>query len=197
MYHPEKDALFIHFSKTGGMWTQKILSKFGFRIVDLNVKGGHLGINDLDFVTKNTYTFGFVRNPISWHISLFNFLDSNNWNFKGFSRYKSSSLNEHLSKIYTSPSQKVAFSIWFNDMFGVGSDLECKNIFRYEEIYNGLKKALQNVNINAETEIEMAKDIKKNKTLVRDSYISKENIRLIFLNNKQIFEKYKYNLDGG
>ena len=157
MYNEEKDALFIHFSKTGGVWTQNILSKFGFRIIDLSIKGGHLGIRDLDFVTKNTYTFGFVRNPISWHISLFNFLDSNNWKYEGLSRYKSSSLNEYLSKIYINPNQDAAFSVWFNDIFGIGSDLECKNIFRYEEIYDSLKKALQNVNINAETEIKTAK----------------------------------------
>jgi hypothetical protein len=96
-------AVFLHIPKTGGNWVSKVLQ--GLNLVDRKLAHKHADIDhffaphgrkihlkrlaqELFFPRKKPYMFCFVRNPLSWYESWFNYMSqpSRKWCYWGDER---------------------------------------------------------------------------------------------------------------
>lgn len=64
------NSVMIHVPKTGGSWCRTAIKKAGIKHKELNTHKGkgcrHEGISQIRKQIGNRFTFGFVRNPITW-----------------------------------------------------------------------------------------------------------------------------------
>ena len=95
MFHKKSNLAYLHLPKTGGWYVSHILKKLGFQNINMNYNGGHV---DVKHLPTDTYTFGFVRHPVSWYRSLFNFFSNSNWDHRS-DIFKSEDINQFLLKI--------------------------------------------------------------------------------------------------
>ena len=81
----------------------------------------------------------------------------------------------------------------YNQVFSIGDKLECKNIFKYENLYDGLFEALQENGIDASELIEQEKGNKINSS---SSFawpkMTKESLEFIYESCKEIYDKFEY-----
>jgi hypothetical protein len=60
---------FIHVPKTGGTWAVEAMKRAGVPLRPIDAperQGGHFLASE---VSANLFTFGFVRNPLTWYVS--------------------------------------------------------------------------------------------------------------------------------
>jgi len=187
MINKDKKIVFIHMSKTGGIWSQSVLDKYGFKIIDLKINGGHIP-NSLDY--EDYFTFGFVRHPIAWYKSLYRFFKTNDWKLKNdadFSDLKCNNINEFIDIIR----EQNIFNLEniYNEFF---VKYPVSYIGKYENLYEDLELCLKVNGINASN---LIKD--KSRTLINsskkyDCELSREKLEYIFDSCEEIFNKFNY-----
>lgn len=192
VYNPTKNTAFLHFIKTGGCWVQSILNQYNFQVIDITNNDGHVGAKD--FIKNDIFTFGFIRHPVSWHISLFNFLNQNNWmdhNPKAFIHLKSKSIDEFLEKTFL---DGIKMTDYYHDFFDIGGLNECSFIGKYENIYHDMKFIFDILGLPSDT-IEPMKDIKINESVKYfNGKLSTKSLDLIFYSCEEIFKRFKYEI---
>lgn len=185
---------YLHMSKTAGWYVAGILTDLGFATINDRLNGGHLGVAD---VPSNIYTFGFIRHPVAWYISLFNYLSSNDW--MDNQQLRSSCINEFI--------EKTQYTHWnYNDLylsfFGIGTHLQCNYIGKYESLDRDLRfilnkfKHILKVSIDDidTVFIKHKGQIINRSTPTLDNSISDQNLWSIYINCQTIFDKYGYKL---
>lgn len=95
---------FLHLSKTGGWWCIHAMKQAGLKvdIIDLENTGGHIGSECL---TDKEIGFGFVRHPILWYESLYNYMTKINWKFAP--QLKAGNINLFIDNIMSGKHDKL------------------------------------------------------------------------------------------
>tara|TARA_R110001599_G_scaffold338783_1_gene558013 strand:+ start:366 stop:980 length:615 start_codon:yes stop_codon:yes gene_type:complete len=199
MSHPllisEKHKLcFIHMPKTAGQWTKRFLLKLdvGFKRVK-NTKN-FIDIPLASNFNNDYYKFGFVRDPVDWYQSFFNFQSDDFHNRFLFDRMMvARDINEYITNIKNVRLTKARMTLMYNYIFSVGHENECKNIFKYENLYDSLLKILNDKGIDASSLMEKEKTQKRNASKKKcGEKINQESLDFIYESCKGIYEKFNY-----
>lgn len=197
MYNKEKNAAFLHFIKTGGWWVKNlILDKCNFKDIDLSYNGGHVGAREIKNIADDIFTFGFIRHPISWHISLFNYLTQYDWlsyNPKsGFLHLRSNSIDEFIEKTIF---DGIKMTDYYHQFFDIGGLNECKFIGKHETIYDDMKYILDILKLPNKDLIEDSKNFKVNESAKYfRGKLNSKSVDLIVCSCEEIFKKFKYQI---
>lgn len=192
------NLVYLHFKKTGGWLVHDILKSYNFKVIDINKYGGHLG---QEFFDKEKYfTFGFVRHPVDWYISMFNFLNQNGFIFRGaisneiidLRWAKTNTLDEFITEVRTG--KNIAFNLIseYVNFFCLNSPNYCEHIYRYENMFLHLKEVLSKFNIDISQEINRLSKTRINKSDHKDTIISGYNLEYIYYSCDPIFNKFSY-----
>lgn len=192
MIHQEANIAFLHLSKTGGWYVTAILKELGFSVIDMSLNGGHVGAFD---IPAGIYKFGFVRHPVSWYTSLYNYLCDVDWN--GCAEIKSNSLDELIIKTHDTGWNYNELYLQF---YGIGTYLQCNYIGKYESLESDLRHVIYKFGhlLNKdEGDINIIfdkyKDYKVNQSSKRDGVsISNNVLDYIYGNCHDIFKMYNY-----
>ena len=192
----EKNLVYMHFSKTGGWLLYTILKDHGFEIVDMNICGGHMG--QIHFGPEYE-TFGFIRHPVDWHISMFNFLNGLDWvidqpdHRADFTWAKRDTLDDFITDIRRGPLNSFNLSHRYFLFFGLNfGHSPCKRIGKYEDMFRYLDMTLKEFDINITEWIEIRKQSRLNSSVRKDTYISQENLNFIYYSCDPIFNRFNY-----
>jgi len=191
--------------KTGGMWVSRFLKKLdsSFKRPKHLVKYNKHGFRELtDFhlpsklVGPEYYKFGFIRNPVSWYWSMFNFQQKRsmrNENALFDIMISGRDINEYMQNVQKFDRARVRMMNMYNQVFSIGDKLECKNIFKYENLYDGLFEALKENGIDASELIEQEKENKINSSSSFEwPEMTKESLEFIYESCKEIYDKFEY-----
>ena len=183
----ERNLAFLHFSKTGGWFVTRMLRTRGFVISDMQVWGGHIGVDGFD---PSLTRFGFIRHPVSWYRSLFNYFTNCNWsNGHDFSYLTSDNLDEFIGRCADS------FDLMklYKTFYGVDTNEEADFIFRFEDMHSVLPEFLSNHGIDCFDYINKNKgnQVNKSKTQLDDS-CSIATQSYIYETCHPIFERFEY-----
>ena len=129
---------FIHFPKTGGWFCHHVFQSLGLPITvsDVTIHGGHISAEK--FGNQSKPAFGFVRNPINWYESFFNWLVDINWHF--YPKMRVSTLDEFVDLIFTENYDiKPMSQMFHNQLHGV------ELIGMYENLQHDLARILNHV----------------------------------------------------
>lgn len=187
MINEDKKVVFIHLSKTGGIWSESILEKYGFEIINLKRRDGHIP-NLPEY--KNYFTFGFIRNPVAWYKSLYRFFKTNNWKLQSgrdFSDLKCNNINEFLDIIREQ--NRFDLNKTYYEFF-------VKNpvsyIGKYENLYEDLDLCLKINGINTSDLIKEKSKVFVNRSKKYSCELSQENLDYIIDSCEDIFTKFNY-----
>ena len=102
-------------------------------------------------------------------------------------------INEYMQNVQKFDRARVRMMNMYNQVFSIGDKLECKNIFKYENLYDGLFRALKENGIDASELIEQEKGNKINSS---SSFgwpkMTKESLDFIYESSKEIYDKFEY-----
>ena len=107
-------------------------------------------------------------------------------------------INEYIENIKNKKSTKARMDIMFKHIFSVGHENECKNIFRYENLYDDLLKLLKQHGIDASSLMEKEKKRKVNESKnLRNTYkkkepMNQESLDFIYESCKDIYYNFGY-----
>jgi hypothetical protein len=128
--------VFLHVPKTGGVWAVEAMKAAGIEFEPIGVYGHHARY-DVDIGDR--FAFGFVREPLSWHGSI--------WNFRrkeGFSGYLdpwiSLDFPDFLGQVIEH--QPGHLSMYYTSFVGPPDD-EIDFIGRYENLVDDLVEGLR------------------------------------------------------
>ena len=198
MLHKDKKIVFLHFPKTAGWSMDPFLRSCGFTIVDPHVNGGHMGAFYFD---ETFHKFGFMRHPVDWYISMYNFLNGLNWEISNvltgvttpFNAAKRDSLDEFITASRKHEGMHFDLYMEYILFFAIGRPRECKMVFQMENMWDHLRMIMNSFNIKYdENYIQNNKDIKINHSQVKDTKISRKNLEYIFDSCNPIFKRFKY-----
>lgn len=186
----EKNLVYLHFPKTGGWFVSDILGSKGFQFSCMGLYGGHAGAGEFDdCITK----FGFIRHPVSWHRSLFNYFCNCNFNNgKDFSYLRSDSLDDFVIKCID------GFSMMdlYNRMFAISTSKEADFIFRYEEMHTELPRFLVKHGVDCFDLVDSKKSsVVNGSSPVLDDSCSKETVEVICEYCEPIFTRFHYKME--
>lgn len=187
MINKEKKIVFLHLSKTGGIWANSILEHYDFEIINLKKNGGHLP-NSAKY--NDHFTFGFIRHPVAWYKSLYRFFKTNNWVLQSggnFTDLKSDNINEFLAII---KSRNRFDLIQMYDEFFVKHPVSY--IGKYENLYDDLDLCLRLNGVDATDLIKEKSRAIINKSEKYDCDISQDNLNHIFDYCDKMFDKFNY-----
>lgn len=199
LINEDKKLVYLHFKKTGGWLIYNILKDHGFKIIDLSKFGGHIG---QEYFDKQYFTFGFIRHPVDWYISIFNFLNGHDFvliaprqsnKVIDISWAKTNTLDEFITKIRNG--ENVAFNLIseYVNFFGLNGDNNyCKLVYRYEEMFSCLNEVLLQFDIDISDKIDMMSKIKINQSDRKDTFISQDNLQYIYYSCDPIFNTFGY-----
>lgn len=217
MYNSRNNSAFIHIPKTGGMWVCKLLTMCHYTYHGFyeDTIGGHVGIDRLKKMEKefpdDLFTFAFIRNPFDWYISMFRFLESNNWYsppFRGLvpqDHLKADNINEFIKNC--SYYRQWEYGKMVKNMLRLNRPDECKFIGKYENIYNDLASVLNVLKItenditprslieqHKEQWVNAGPDIKNGeRSILPDScQFDKSSKRFIYHTCDFMFDRFKY-----
>jgi len=184
----ERNLAFLHFSKTGGWFVTRMLESKGFVVSDMQICGGHIGVNGYD---SSLIRFGFIRHPISWYRSLFNYFSNQNWKIVDcdFSYLRSDNLDDFVGRCVDSFDLMQLYKVFY----GVDTDKEADFIFRFEDMHTILPEFLNNHGIDCFDYIRKNKDNRVNKSETQfDDSCSEKTQSFIYDACHPIFERFRY-----
>lgn len=189
MVNHDQQLCFLHFQKTAGWWISKILKDKGFEIVDIKKYGGHLGVASMP---SGYQSFGFVRHPVDWYQSLFNYLSTINWKLHGhnFHDLKSNDINIFIER--TQEHNKFVLIDMYKNFFAIDTEFECKDILRYEDIYDEMTRISRKFSLEIEQNVRETKDLFINKSDRFENTLSLSSINYIFSSCNEIFNRFEY-----
>lgn len=189
MVNHDQKLCFLHFQKTAGWWISKILKDEGFEIIDIKKYGGHLGVTSMPLGYQS---FGFVRHPVSWYQSLFNYLSTIGWKLHGhdFQDLKCNNINGFIEK--TQEHKKFVLIDMYKNFFAVGTESESENILRYENIYDEMIKISRKFSLRIEQKVRDTKDLFVNKSDRFEDTLSLSSLNYIFCSCDEIFDRFEY-----
>lgn len=207
MVNHRKKICFLHFSKTGGWWVNNLLKGAGFSAMDMKFCGGHHGV---DSVPDGYESFGFIRHPINWYVSLFRFLISKGW-CPGLPDQDNNCLFELASTdINGFVKNCIDNSVFvldktFSQFYGCGSEKECTNIFRYEDIHREMHLVSEQLDLGIDDLIDSTKTLMINFTKKRSGYglylptvnevsssLSEDGLSMIKQASENTFKRFGY-----
>lgn len=208
MINHKKRLAYLHFEKTGGWTVYQILKEFDFEIMPDPVDGYSMGRHITALQVPQNYTsFGYVRHPVNWYISLYNWLETNEWclhknkreDRKGYKEIDFTDIYQpSLNKFIEAPVVVKECTNGFNyfykflHFFAMGTDQECQIIGRFEEMFDHLDTVLKLHNIHATDYINKMKQVKINQSITKDTYISPHNLEFIYESCDYIFNRFNY-----
>lgn len=196
MINDELKIAFLHFPKTRGMWIADMLKSKGFHNINITLNGGHLGVK---FVPEGFSSFGFVRHPVDWYQSLFNYLCTVDWKFHP--TFRSDNINQFIdkTKLYKfnplkqdQERNRLVLERMYKSFFGIGTNKECTCIGKHEEMPNALIDILNGLGLDIKDQALINKDIYINRSKKFKDIISGENLEYIFASCDSIFERFRY-----
>lgn len=194
----EKNLVYLHFEKTAGWWFYTVLKDHGFEIVNMNIYGGHMG--QIHF-GPDVETFGFIRHPVDWYISLFNFLNGLDWTIEhpqklhktaNFMWAKRDCLDDFITDIRRGPLNFFNLCYRYLYFFGLNGNNPCRRIGKFENMYWYVDKTLKEFDIDISEWIELRKDHKLNDCQRKDTHISDDNLQFIYYSCDPIFNRFDY-----
>ena len=191
--------------KTGGMWVSNFLRKLdsSFKRPKHLAKYNKHGFRELTdfhlpskFVGSEYYKFGFIRDPVSWHWSIFNLQQERaikNQNPAFDIMISGRDINEYIQNVKKFDRARARMDNMYNKIFSIGDKLECKNIFKFENLYSGLFTALSENGLDASELIEEEKEKKINVGAQYEfSKMTEESLDFIYESCKEIYDKFGY-----
>lgn len=212
----ERKLCFLHFPKTAGWWVANLLGKTGFKILDINFNGGHIGFSTLKEygVAEDYQCFGFVRNPLDWYVSLYRFLLSRDWS-PGKSKSQgditkaiaSDNINDFVEKCGNLGHYHFDYSMmYFYNLYSFEFEwTKPKNLelYEYENLYDNMLQISNKFDLNLMEFIKRDQDVLTNETVgkmipskseVRDS-ISQQGINSIKKNSRMFLKFTNYEIE--
>lgn len=196
MFHKKSNLSYLHLQKTGGWHVSHILKQLGFQNINFNICGGHVGVKD---APKNSFTFGFVRHPVAWYKSLFNYFSNVNWIHRAHI-LKTDNINEFIE--LTQKHRVYQYEHLVTRFYNLNADDECNFIGRYELLHHDLKRVLylhaQQLDVECShidqiIRTNQDKLINKSITIHNDQF-SEDSIQYIYESCKQIIDRFKYDI---
>ena len=135
MINEKKKIVFLHLSKTAGITVTTILENHQFVPIDLEHNAGHIGYRSC---FDNYFTFGFIRHPEQWYISLYRFFRTHDWKIKtkSFEEYRSDNINDFIDNLIRT--NNFMLGEVFEKFFGDSTDF----IGKTENLIHDLDKVL-------------------------------------------------------
>lgn len=193
MINKEKNLAFLHFQKCGGWWVAEIIGGHNFSPVDYEKDGGHIGVKDLP---EGCNSFGFIRHPVSWYVSMFNFMHTVDWKITySFEHLKSNNINQFI--INCQEHNMFLLGEYFNSFYGVGTDKECKQIFKFEMLEQSMNYLADFYDIPMKNEITELINEPKNisrKLEHTEDLLNAESLQFIEQSCQHILERFDYDL---
>ena len=194
MISKEKNLAFLHLQKCGGWWVAEIINKYNFLPLNYVKNGGHLGVQDLP---EGCNSFGFVRHPVSWYVSMFNFMHTVDWKIakSSWQSLKSNNINKFI--INCQKYEKFVLGDYFNSFYGIGTDKECKLIFKFEKLEQSMNDLADLYNIPMKEDIKKHINRRRNaseKTGNTTDILDARSLQYIEISCQHILERFNYDL---
>lgn len=194
--------LFIHSAKTGGTFFREALNYFGvpnFESGDFT-KDDHISIYRLKQEQpelKHLYSFGFVRNPVTWYRSRWAYAMLTHFNEKisympaarehWMAKCWSNNLNKFVEKAIEAYPKGIAIE-YFDKMLGLIQGDGVHEVLRYEDLYEFLQKHLE-----ANDRI-VSIDQLKNLPIIRSSSLMRDQISPALIKEIEVHESVLMNM---
>ena len=193
MINKEKNLAFLHFEKCGGWWVAEIIKEHNFSPVDYVKDGGHTGVQDLP---EGCISFGFIRHPVSWYVSMFNFMHTVGWQISySFEHLKSNNINEFI--INCQNNDKFLLGEYFDKFYGIGTDKECKQIFKFEMLEQSMNHLadLYDIPIKEDVKKYISRRINVSQKLEQTKdLLNARSLHFIEQSCKRILDRFNYDI---
>jgi hypothetical protein len=135
------NSCFIHVPKTGGSWVKKAIIASGIDFQEYAINGDtHIGVKQCPEYNKFKFKFAFVRHPIDFYRSYWQYKMTSGWDEKNpiDMEFKSDSFNEFLNNLLSK------YPTHLNDglEYLLGNEGEVDFIGKYENLVDDLVLAL-------------------------------------------------------
>jgi len=194
MINKEKNIAFLHLQKCGGWWVSEILNKCNFKPINYTKNGGHLGVEELPEGCKS---FGFMRHAVGWYVSMFNFMHRVNWKISttSFERLRSNDINEFIQKC--KGEDVFQLGNHFDRFYGIGTDKECKQIFKFENLEQSMNQLADLYDIPIKEDVKKFINRRRNasrKLEQTQDLLNGSSLQFIDQSCQHILERFDYDL---
>lgn len=193
MINKEKNIAFLHFQKCGGWWVAETIKEHNFLPINYTKNGGHIGVEDLP---EGCNSFGFIRHPVSWYVSMFHFMHTVGWRtMHSFEQLKSNNINEFI--INCQEDGIFILGDYFDKFYGIGTDKECKQIFKFENLEQSMNQLADLYDIPIKEDVKKFINRRRNasrKLEQTQDLLNGSSLHFIEQNCQYILERFDYDL---
>lgn len=180
------EAIFVHMPRTGGMFTRKVIESAGLDHQQINYTHGsidrtHDGIID----TSKYYSFGFVKNPWAWTVSI----------AIQFGGYQGDMPVQIFQRELINYIGNNSLQSRYYDQFYRGNRLGVTDIFKVEDLEKSLNSVFIKFGWNRPKELINMTPINAKLSTSGRSYrdfYNDQTATLVYTQNKNIIDKYGY-----
>lgn len=180
------EAIFVHMPRTGGMFTRKIIESADLDHKQINYTHGsinrtHDGIID----TSKYYSFGFVKNPWAWTVSI----------AIQFGGYQTNIPIQIFERELINFIGDKSLQSRYYDQFHYGNELAVTDVFKVEDLEQSLNSVFIKFGWNRPSELINMTPINTKLSTSGRSYrdfYTERTKQLIYYENQDIIEKYGY-----
>ena len=182
-------AIFVHVPRTGGMFTRKVIDSTDLDHEQIYYTHGSIGEThkSVDIDTSNYYSFGFIRNPWKWTVSIF-------LQFGGFPHNADVPAQVFERELNNYIGDKSLQSRYYKQFY-INNKLSVTDIFKTENLEESLNYVFDKFNWEKPKElIEMTPINTRlhNSHNSHRKYYTDYTKELIYNHNRDIIEKYNY-----
>lgn len=174
----DNKAIFVHIPRTGGSFTRQVINSANLNNQSIGGTHGSIAKKDIE----DYYTFGYVRNPYAWHVSIFLQFSGGLTSNAAFKSY----LRNHI--------EPYAFQKKYYQQFFQYQKLAV-NVFKTEELEQSLNFVFDKFNWTKPDELLNMTPVNtrlhtQEKTY--QEYYDDKTKKLVYESNRDIIEKYDY-----